>query len=124
VNLTAWDIYWVMQLDSIGSALSIASVLFTVVGGIATVIYKFASACDDKDAREVAKGARFGIPVLALGLLSWTACTMLPSTKTAAAMVVVPALVNSEAIKKEAGDLYGLAKQALTDAVGKPEPRK
>lgn len=56
-------------------------------------------------------------PVAALTVLLATVATLLPSSKTAAAMVIVPAIANNETIRKESGELYDLAKQALRDSV-------
>ena len=42
---------------------------------------------------------------------------MIPSSKTVAAMYVIPALANNEALKIESKELYELAKGALKDMV-------
>lgn len=79
--------------------------------------------------REAARGAAYHrlaprIAVVAGVLLTVNA--FLPSTKTAAAMIVIPAVANNEAIQREAGELYGIAKDALRELAkpDKPEPKE
>jgi hypothetical protein len=147
--ISAWDVYWVMQLDSIGFALSwlglaalaaaIVALWFAAIG--------FESVGDEpvakperighaeipdfsferrhrewrerKSRREVAVASTPWVGRFACVFATFTALNIaLPSTKTAATMFIVPAIANNEAIHKEAGELYGLAKQALKEAVG------
>lgn len=128
--LTAWDVYWVMQLDSISSGIgTIAGVgillaaVLSVWNGVSNFdTAQFPSLCD-KDARRAACGARAKTRnrIAATALPLYLLAAFIPSTKTAAAMVVVPAIVNNQTLQNEAGELYDLAKRALSEAVGEKE---
>lgn len=131
--ISAWDIYWVMQLDSIGGAVFvlalsafIAAVVLLIMGGCnahevpeewGSDVYRI------KAQRALARapaliGAGKRLAFLAAFLAIAVALT--PSTKTAAMMLVIPAVANNEAIQREAGDLYGIAKDALRE-LAKPK---
>lgn len=112
--IDAWDIYWVLQLDTIG----FAAALLTLVGG-AVVALAWIGFLDSDTRLSLFVPAMLTLlwlPVLALAVF-------LPSTKTAAAMFVIPAIANNETIQRESGELYDLAKQALAEAV-KPDKSK
>lgn len=129
--ITPWEIYWVLQLDSIIAA----AVLIAVVSGVVAAITSIVSlvlAADNPDGwysemlksdvirnnkrAPVLRKAAFRILVF-LFLPSFVLATLLPSTSTAAAMIVAPKIINSPTVQHEAGDLYKLAKQALENAV-------
>lgn len=134
--ITAWDVYWVMQLDSIRGSL-----WFLGYAGIATVVgltlwngisrfdtAEFPSLCNAEE-RKAAWKVRGDIRQKALlaCIPAVLLASFLPSSKTAAAMIILPALTSEEVTKplaKEAGDLYRLAKRALEEAVdAEPEPK-
>jgi len=56
--------------------------------------------------------------------VSLLAATFLPSSKTAAAMIVIPAIANNERFQAEASDLYDLAKKGLEKVVAGDPPKK
>ena len=114
--ISAWDIYWVMQLDSINGTLTWIAVL----ASFSLIVCAFAwAACnfDDGIGKRVAKWLKATLATLAVTFLLGT---FIPSTKTAAMMLVIPAVANNEAIQREAGDLYGIAKDALRE-LAKPK---
>jgi TRAP-type C4-dicarboxylate transport system permease large subunit len=129
--MDAWTIYWILQLDSINGlfttllivacAAEIVFAAFWIVGTLADPDSWYS-----EQFKQDAIRARQRVPaalkaairnatfvMLPLAITS----ALLPSTKTAAAMVVIPAIVNNETIRKESGELYDLAKQALREAV-------
>ena len=112
--VSAFEIYLVMQLDSIVSAL----LVIAGASGFAAMCAGFYGALEDED----------GPKSFAKRLCVWFVASILlaafvPSTKTAAAMIVIPAVANSETVHKEAGELYAIAKQALKE-IATPEPKK
>ena len=121
MEITAWEIYWVMQLDSIRGVLGLAAGLCgTALVLMGAFIPLFMLEWDDSKFLRVF--IYLSAPTLAFSVLIGTAGhSFLPSSKTAAAMIVVPAIVNSEAIQDEAGEIYQLAKQALRDVVSDDE---
>ena len=135
--IDAWDIYWVLQLDSINCVLGISAMVAAFFSGI-TIFLGFEYSKENPDSwngmaykAEAQKKLERSAGLLSLGKRTLflvampliAAFALTPSTKTAAAMIVVPAIANNEAIQREAGDLYDLAKQALAEAV-KPDKSK
>src|SRR6185312_11361876 len=108
-------VYLLFQADSISSALT----LIAVVAGIAFCIavpIKAAAKCDmdtDEGAALAYKMSRFAIWVCPFLI---AAGIFMPSTKTIAAMIVLPKITSPQAIdtvSKESRDIYELAKKAL-----------
>lgn len=121
MHISAWDVYWVLQLDSIGGLLVAA----TILSGIATCVTLFIGALmtdrdfchsEQQDAQWL-KVKRLSLQFFIATCVFAPCATLIPSTKTAAAMIVLPALVNNTSVQHEAGDLYKLAKEALAHAV-------
>lgn len=113
--ISAWEIYWVLQLDTIGAAAEISSFL-------GVFIMPFVAGflvCEVKTWPAYVASAA----LIAAWLVVTAVAVFLPSTKTAAAMFVIPKIANSEVIQAEAGELYELAKQAMRRAVT-DEPAK
>lgn len=121
MNLTVWQMYWLTRLDGMHVLLwmlCIASLMFCVVGVIAWLV----GVCDNDD-DVVLFGRRcvwrFCVSATVFGVL----LTLIPTTKQAAVIYCVPAIVNSEFVNKtlpaEAGEVYGLAKAWLTEQVEK-----
>lgn len=135
--ITPWEIYWVLQLDSFGAALSfVVSASILVSAALIAVSLFFAADTPSAWCAEENKAAairhnqvapilrKAGIRILVFIVAPlFTLAVLLPSTKTAAAMIVVPQIVNSPTIQHEAGDLYNLAKEALRDAIA-PKPER
>lgn len=120
--ITPWEIYWVLQLDSINNALLAASLICGLSAALVLLISVMARILDemgDQAWLEVLKWSKRLF--IATGALI-VAVAVIPSTKTAAAMIVVPKIVNSPTIQHEAGDLYKLAKEALSNAIA-PAPK-
>lgn len=116
--LTPFQVYLVMQLDSINTLAFVFGVLSAIVFTISFICYVVNNASSKKEeaaCAEMALGIAKKVGVLAA--LSLILGTFLPSTKTAAAMIVLPAIANNEAIQTEAGELYGLAKEGLRNLV-------
>lgn len=126
--ITPWEIYLVLQLDAIKIALALATAasttyfIVTLIGGASRYIGNYDEARNSIEAWKLVKrtALRTSFPI-AIGCM--VALFMVPSTKTAAAMIVVPQIVNSPTVKHEAGDLYKLAKQALQQAI-EPERKQ
>ncbi len=115
-----WDVYWVMQMDSITASAVAAAVLCGAAGGFVGFI-----GIEEDDSQLRKWGVVFLIPAMFCAI----AATFLPSSKTAAAMILVPALTLDQVIEPvsaEALELYALAKKALTklaDEPAKEEPK-
>lgn len=129
--MNAWQIYWILQLDSIGHLLDFAAIvliitvaMFAVVGGIMKCDERSKETSNYIGGMTLHRQLRWAVPLL---IVFGLANTFVPSTKTMAAMIVLPAIVNNTKLQHEAGELYNLAKQALVHAVHKddtPAPAK
>ncbi|MFA6125493.1 hypothetical protein [Sphingomonas sp.] len=118
--ISAFDVYLVMQLDSIVVAVAIVAFLAAIVAVVLGIVF-IVSATDgygDKSHTIVRKPLKIACAVAAVTM---TVSALIPSSKTAAAMIILPALTRDEVVEplsKEAAELYGLAKQALKNAAG------
>lgn len=111
--INPWLLYLVMQADSIGKffgILAATSVIASVISGVALLV----GACEGEGAW-VKAASRLLIKLVLLAVVLCGIRALLPSTKTAAVLIVVPALVNNPALQHEAGELYSLAKQAMQE---------
>lgn len=97
-----------MQADSIGSAAIAvaASSWFAIL--IATLV--IAIECDGEVPDWLPKRT-----VICVAVFSFLAAVLMPSTKTLCAVVVVPAIANSEAVQKDFPELYTLAVEKLKE---------
>jgi hypothetical protein len=124
--VSAWDVYWVMQLDAIGTTAFVVALLGLLAGGVGSLIHYGASTGENDFDKATARATKVFRGVFFVGVVALMTCAFLPSSKTAAAMILVPALTSEQVIEPvgaEARELYALAKQALTNiAQPKPEP--
>ena len=135
--VSAWDVYWVMQADTIGSVafalsifLGLAAVALTVVSAMQFDMSKIWDEDHKKHKEYVSLGTR--ARGLARTLALWflpvmTVTTLMPSSKTMAAMILVPAITSEHVVAPvtaEAKELYALAKQALREIAKNDKPEK
>lgn len=96
--ITTMQMYWLVTLDSI----VIVSVACIAVGLLASVA-SIGVALDTDD--------HWWLPkfTIALTVLSSLTATFVPSTKQAAAIIIVPKIVNNEKVQMVGNQLYDLA---------------
>ena len=130
--ITPFEVYLVMQLDSISVFLFATTILLGIsllisflIGAINSDMYTEETVKRGK--AQMARTLKFVPLLVCLGFSS----ALIPSSKTAAAMIILPALTSKEVtepLAAEGKELYALAKQALRDAVDakdtKTEPKK
>jgi hypothetical protein len=125
--MSAWTVYWVLQLDGIRSLLYTLAVLAVVCAGISTFVGGLmATGYNDE---ETIKGKyilglarKFVVAFVVLFSIG----ILIPSSKTAAAMIVLPALTSEEVVgtvKSEAKELYEMAKEALKEKITTEEKK-
>lgn len=126
--IDAWDVYWVMQLDQIRGgmmALSIVTGLALTIGIVSGAVVVFdVLGGDDAGAKLAYK--RWVMRGVALFAFAFLSVSLLPSSRTAAAMIVLPAITSDtvvQTVAPEARELYELAKDALR-SVAKDKPAK
>lgn len=122
--ISPFMLYLVLMLDSINSALLTAAVIAGVSIPISLTITGMNNENDTynhgwEDRREARIKVRNKLTKMAapIAVVCFIIATLLPNTKQAAAIIVVPAIANNEQVQAEAGELYDLAKQALANAV-------
>jgi len=115
--ISAWQIYLVMQLDNITSA---ATIIGTIVGGTGAATILLGYMVEEISLVKASKKMLWvSLPLISLA-------TLLPNSRTAAAMIVVPALTSKEVVEPVAGEakeLYDLAKEALKNMAKKEEKK-
>jgi hypothetical protein len=130
--VSPFEVYLVMQLDSINALFGLlAGASALLAGGWLFIVamstdFDFQASKEEKKVRlDAAK--KFSFRTFLFGVACLVAAAFLPSTKTAAAMILIPALTSKEVVEPvatEAKELYGLAKEALRGlAERKPEPK-
>lgn len=125
------EVYAVLQLDTIITGLRFG-VAVAAAGGICSMFtlgfhgddYYHSEGTKQTNAA-VRKGAlKFAKICGVSAVLCSALAVFMPSTKTAAAMILLPAITSdkvTEPLTREAGELYQLAKSALTKAVEEPK---
>ena len=112
MSITPLTVYLVMQADVFLGALIGLGIVLTV---LALIVASGKLILDEEDAKRLAEyptktGAAFAFVCFFL-------YAVIPSTKTLAAMLIVPAIANSEVIQKDMPELYNLAVEKLKDTL-------
>lgn len=117
MTISPLEIYLVLQLDRISNMLELLSFFGSVIAIIYWVVYMVHRDSDYVTVPEIPA------KIWAVLIVAITTTSVIPSSNTAAAMIILPPLVNEglPAVGDEARELYDLAKQALENAV-RPEP--
>lgn len=124
--VSAWEVYVVMSLDGWGRSLATLCFISTaaVVPLGLTAVMQGSISQTDEEKQQAATLVKWAKRALVLAAVAFVVTSLLPSTKTAAAMIVLPAITSDQVIEpvgKEAKELYGLAKQALRKIAEEPE---
>lgn len=107
--ISSFEVYLVMQLDTVIKVLVSLSIISALLCMPVIVI----SLTSGYTSTYVKKLGRW---VMVTFLLSTTLCSFLPSSKTAAAMIILPKITSSEninALSVEAREMYSIVKDAL-----------
>ena len=114
--VSPFEVYLVMQLDSFVTLLAVAGALSILGGGFALI-----EANTSFGNKEWAAPAR---KVILSGIAAAFLAAIIPSSKTAAAMIVIPALTSADVVEpvgREAREVYALAKKALRNLADEPK---
>ncbi|MBS1371480.1 MAG: hypothetical protein HPZ91_16165 [Lentisphaeria bacterium] len=137
MTISPFELYMILKLDDISNLLSVLGIpliVFSILSAIAFIIWSIASIAEGDEENIQALGRlikkiffmTFGA-LLVIGLLQ----AAIPTTRQMAAILVVPAIVNSEFMQKDLPadlrEIYTLAKEgmfkALTDEKGEGEEK-
>lgn len=123
--ISPFEVYLVLQLNSLVGASVLIAIISACGATLALILPRMEYRPDDDD---IARWDRRAKKVLKIGSVALLLSVVVPSSKTAAAMFILPALTSDQVIEpvsREAKELYGLAKKALQNAVNeKPESAK
>lgn len=108
MEITAWDVYWVTRLDQIKCALYILMVCTAMLGGLGLLFFTISEG-------SLRAGKWFAAWLLPLAAALLIVQAFVPSTRSAAAMVVLPAIINSEAVQTLPAEITQLAKEWLQE---------
>lgn len=106
--MTPFTIYLWQLADNIKDLFGVATLSF---GGVAGFVLFISFLEEDKNS------AKIGLVALLAALISGACTTLVPSSKTIAMMVAIPAIANSEPIQKDLPELYQLAKEAMKEQI-------
>jgi len=121
--MSAWTVYWLFKLDDIQCVFLVASIII----GISFIISCLNYAANYEYQHYRKKNMRIVRHIGYTLLICATICTFIPSTKTMAAIIVLPRIASAEnldVVSKDAGDIYNLAMARLKDALGEPQTNK
>ena len=118
MTLSAWDIYLVTRMDS----LNFFFTLVTILSAVCIVFFVFCwidAGCSWHSKEEVKEKRAFAAKRIMIFfcplLVGAFGAILTPSTKTLAAMIVLPAIVNSEAVQQIPSELTTLAREWLQE---------
>jgi len=126
MTISPFTVYLVMQADEVCTAFFLASIISPVGAAALFAMYHMDSYKrtsplykDERDQVEsyLSTLLRWAKRLSVLSAVSLPLAVLLPSTKTLAAMIIVPAIVNSDAIQKDVPEIYELAKDRLKEAL-------
>lgn len=123
-----WQLYLILQADNIGRVMGEVANSFLIVSIPAMCISLAVSFISSFDRPSPVAGLwkkKWWVIVLVgtLAAMLHIITALIPSTKTAAIMFGVPAVINNPTFQHETGEVYQLLKKALADTVNKPEPK-
>ena len=104
MNITPSEVYWVMQMDSILTPLYIINVVAIAFGIVSAVIYIFLLSDDEAEAVLRRGVRRVVLCSLVVFFFTLPPCMFLPDTKTLAAVKLIPAITNGEAMQRLSED--------------------
>jgi len=117
--VTAWEVYWIMQADRIVTAFAgltaLGAALMVATAFVGAAMYD--SAPQRRQPSIVWRFIRYEFVLGVFTLLFLAGMIFMPTTKTLAAMYIVPKLTSPEAqqfIEKEYAELKDLLREALT----------
>lgn len=134
--INPWLLYMVLQADSIRDTIDSMGTFFAWISMVSWVVYIVAMLIYKTESNSTTYGSSASyrdscaatftnlarswkrmalLPLMSIALMVTEA--MIPSTKTAAMLLVIPTIANSEVVQEEARELYDLAKLGLKELV-------
>jgi hypothetical protein len=124
--MTGWDVYWIMRLDGLHSGFCAASTLLTLA--FLGLLFLRGMSREDGDKETAECAGRWMRPAFWSAVAFAALALFTPTTKEAAAIYILPRIVNSEIISKDlptdAAELYKLAVAAVKEKLAPAETTK
>ena len=111
--MTAWQVYWWLKLDMVGSIVIGMGVL-----GVAATLITFVCTMVAGEYDECALAKKWKLRFIVCMVMSIAVIitgNMLPTSKEAAVIYMLPRVVNSDVVKKDVPELYEAAKGYLLE---------
>lgn len=119
--ISPWTVYWVLQLDSIKTGVGVFSILGLVLIGAAMAGILGISTMppvSDGDrclaSKHLPRLGRAWVVCLALAASNM----FLPTTKTACAILTIPAVANNETLQTDLTEVYQLGMERIKEELG------
>ena len=118
-SISPWTVYWIMQLDALRAVIGVCCFVF---GGstaamliIGSINYFDSIVGDLEKGKEMLRFCRrFLVPPF---LIFMVASALLPSTKSACAILAIPVIANNETLQADATEVYSLGMERLKEAL-------
>lgn len=126
MTISPIQVYFALQADDIKTGLAVGLYIAAAARLALSVIPRcgWAGAFtedDEKKWKDIIKNSPGLTSPILLSMAASIVIAFAPSTKTVAASVIAPAIVNSQAVKKDIPELYQLGIEAIKSAIG-PKP--
>jgi hypothetical protein len=118
MEMSPWLIYWLMQLDAVCAFVHVVAVIGSILLIALIVIRIMCKSVPEHDtvAKEfynaTTKLCRFGSVIISLFVLL---NVFIPNTKTVAAMVIIPPIVNNEQVQQIPDDILTFVRSVIKE---------
>lgn len=123
MKLSPFVVYLILQADMIRLFLCLSlcgpAGLLAFVRFLCYIGYDVASPSEKKEAKERLEKCQSWRTIIRLCVSGLLVLGFIPGTRTIAAMVIAPAIVNSKVVQSDIPELYDLAVTALKQSLGK-----
>ena len=109
MNITTSTIYWLTRLDYISGFFVAASILLGTASVVMLIAYSMDKMENSSLGSDPSVSGKLTAWISGVALAAIVCSLLVPSTKEAAAMIVVPRLANSETVRGLGSDLVDLA---------------
>ena len=125
MNITSWELYWILQLDQVRSVFGVICFFSSLAFAILWLILLFTSDLDDykMDAGMKRNLKKTCVCTGVISAFSILLLVFMPTTRQLLAVKVMPIITNTDFVQKELPEedreLYGLLKQYLRANINK-----
>lgn len=112
--ITPFTIYLILMLDNLKAAGAITLFILSIAAVACFAIMMTNVGCGYPSEKRYHEAGKKGLKITApMVLLLVLVQALVPNSKQAAAIILIPAIANNANVQREASELYDLAKQGL-----------